>query len=74
MFHKKKDHNRKLLKYLNTPNRKISFEQEHDNEVSFLDNSITIFGNELQTSLFTGIHSMVYTLTLTASKYVQKKV
>ena len=52
---------------------KSSFELEHDNKGSFLDISVTIFGNELQTSLFTRIHSMVYTLTLTAILQIRTK-
>ena len=47
-----KDHNRKILKCLITRNIKFSFELEYDNEISFLDISITTGENKLQTSLF----------------------
>ena len=50
----KKDHVKKFLKYMNSCHQNIKFtiEEEHNNEIAFLDISITGGGNELQTSLF----------------------
>ena len=49
-----KDHVKKFLKYMNTRHRYITFtvEEEQDNEMFFLNISITRVGNELQTSFF----------------------
>ena len=47
----KKGYVEKFLKYMNTRhgNIKVTVEEEQDNKISFLDNSITRLGNELQT-------------------------
>ena len=54
LMFEKKDHVKKLLKYMNSrhQNIKFTFEEEHNNKIAFLDTSITRVGNELQTSLF----------------------
>ena len=46
MIHKK-DHVKKFLKYINTRDRniKFTFEDEKENEIFFLDISITTVGN-----------------------------
>ena len=51
----KKDHVEKFLKYINFNHQsnKFTFEEVHNNKITFLDISITRIGNdELQTSLF----------------------
>ena len=54
LMFEKKDHVKKFLKYMNSCHQNIKFtiEEEHNNEIAFLDISITGGGNELQTSLF----------------------
>ena len=54
LMFEKKDHVKRFLKYMNSrhQNIKFTFDEEHNNNITFLDISITRVGNKLQTSLF----------------------
>ena len=54
LMFQKKEHVKKFFRYMNSRHRniKLTFEEEQDNKISFLDISITRVRNELQTSLF----------------------
>ena len=54
LMFEKKDHVKRFLKYMNSrhQNIKFTFDEEHNNNITFLDISITSVGNKLQISLF----------------------
>ena len=63
LMFEKKDHVKRFLKYMNSrhQNIKFTFDEERNNNITFLDISITRVGNKLQTSLcwkrtFSGVY------------------
>ena len=54
LMFKEKDHVKKFFRYMNSrhPNIRYTYEEEHQNKISFLDISITRCNNKLMTSIF----------------------